>query len=98
MDFMFQYFKKLSKAQLSITDLRFSSHTTFRAYVDKLCSAENSGWTRQEIEVHVEGFPELKARRDFPCRLQQRRIHAATTATEIMTLPATHVSLLKTVQ
>jgi len=62
MTFMFQFFKKLHKEQLSVTDLHFSSHTTFRAYVEKLCSEENSGWTRVTIPVEVEGFRHLQAR------------------------------------
>ena len=62
MDFMFQFMKKMSKEQLSVSDLHFSSHTTFRKYVDKLCGQENSGWIEVKLPVAVEGFPHLKAR------------------------------------
>ena len=49
MDFMFGFFKRLHQQQLSVTDLHFSSHATFRKYVDGLCSQENSGWKRVDI-------------------------------------------------
>jgi hypothetical protein len=66
MDFMFRFFKRLQAEQLSVTDLHFHSHTTFRTYVDKLCSAEDSGWTRVTIPVDVEGFGHLKVRKWHP--------------------------------
>ena len=71
MDFMFQFMKKMSREQLSVADLHFSSHTTFRKYADKLCGQENSGWIEVKLPVVVEGFPHLKARRRCLQRLAE---------------------------
>lgn len=70
MDFMLKFFTRMQKEELSVTDLQFSSHTTFRKYVDDLCSKENSGWQRIMIPVEVEGFPHLKvpSRRGYRAR------------------------------
>jgi hypothetical protein len=76
MDFMFGFFKRMHKEQLAVTDLHFSSHTTFRKYVDELCSQENSGWTRVVIPVEVEGFRHLKARAPGRVYLPPARLRA----------------------
>lgn len=57
---MFGFFRKLAAEGLQVTDLRFSSHSTFRAYVDGLCSHAGSGWKRVSLAVEVPGYPELE--------------------------------------
>ena len=61
-DFMFQFFRKLAAEGLQVTDLRFSSQSTFRAYVDGLCGQAGSGWQSVSLDVNIEGFPELVVR------------------------------------
>lgn len=67
MDFMFNFFTRMSANQLSVADLNYSSSSTFRTYVDDLCSRENSGWKKVVIPVEVEGFRHLKVRRTCRC-------------------------------
>lgn len=72
MDFMFDFFRRMSANQLSVADLNYSSSSTFRKYVDELCSRENSGWKKVVIPVEVEGFRHLKVRRTCCCWLLPR--------------------------
>ena len=66
MDFMFSFFTRLAGDALSMSDLDFCSQSTFRTYVDKMCSHADSGWRRVSLPVKVEGFPHLQARRCAP--------------------------------
>jgi hypothetical protein len=60
MDFMFGFFTRMAEDDLSMKDLHFCSHKTFRAHVDKLCGQAGSGWRRVKLPVEVPGFPHLQ--------------------------------------
>jgi hypothetical protein len=59
---MFDFFGRLARANLHITDLQFCTPDGFRKFADRLCAQAGGGWKRKTVKVNVPGFPHLKAR------------------------------------